>query len=206
MLSNVRTGWFSISIPRARPLRTSSRSRARADIDEAPTRLYQDLRGLGPAYPPPSGRAVHPRAVEKFCPTAGDPRNGVRPGYFDDRSAHRGAGRRSLHRFRPERLRRYHRGALCRPAVTGSDGLLSTRLEEVNGRLHPSRFTIKTVPARFQKMKDPMAPIFARESIWRRLSSRSKKCSRPRECSVGIERTENDRALQRNLTSPSPTI
>lgn len=35
---------------------------------------------------------------------------------------------------------------------------------EVNGRLHPSRFTIKTVPARFQKMKDPMAPIF-RKSI-----------------------------------------
>jgi bifunctional non-homologous end joining protein LigD len=32
--------------------------------------------------------------------------------------------------------------------------------EEVNSRLHPSRFTIKTVPARFRKMKDPMALIF----------------------------------------------
>jgi bifunctional non-homologous end joining protein LigD len=30
---------------------------------------------------------------------------------------------------------------------------------EVNARLHPSRFTIKTMPARFQKIKDPMAPI-----------------------------------------------
>ena len=32
--------------------------------------------------------------------------------------------------------------------------------EEVNGRLHPSRFTIKTIPMRFQKMKDPLAPVF----------------------------------------------
>ena len=31
---------------------------------------------------------------------------------------------------------------------------------EVNGRLHPSRFTIETIPARFPRMKDPMAPIF----------------------------------------------
>ena len=30
---------------------------------------------------------------------------------------------------------------------------------EVNSRLHPSRFTITTMPARFQKMKDPMAPV-----------------------------------------------
>ena len=35
--------------------------------------------------------------------------------------------------------------------------------QEVNARLHPSRFTIKTVPVRFQKMKDPMAPIFRKE-------------------------------------------
>src|SRR4029077_15147252 len=33
------------------------------------------------------------------------------------------------------------------------------RWQEVNGRLHPSRFTIKTMPARFRKMKDPMALI-----------------------------------------------
>jgi bifunctional non-homologous end joining protein LigD len=33
------------------------------------------------------------------------------------------------------------------------------RWQEVNGRLHPSRFTIKTMPARFHKMKDPMAAI-----------------------------------------------
>ena len=33
------------------------------------------------------------------------------------------------------------------------------RWQEVNSRLHPSRFTIKTMPARFRKMKDPMAPI-----------------------------------------------
>jgi bifunctional non-homologous end joining protein LigD len=32
--------------------------------------------------------------------------------------------------------------------------------KEVTGRLTPSRFTIKTVPARFQKKKDPMAAIF----------------------------------------------
>jgi bifunctional non-homologous end joining protein LigD len=32
--------------------------------------------------------------------------------------------------------------------------------QEVNGHLHPSRFTIETAPARFRKMKDPMAPIF----------------------------------------------
>ena len=30
----------------------------------------------------------------------------------------------------------------------------------MNGRLHPSRFTVETVPERFRKMKDPMAPIF----------------------------------------------
>ena len=32
--------------------------------------------------------------------------------------------------------------------------------DEVNGRLHPSRFTIKTMPTRFQKLKDPLAPVF----------------------------------------------
>ncbi len=31
--------------------------------------------------------------------------------------------------------------------------------EEVNGRLHPSHFTIKTMRPRFQRIKDPMAPI-----------------------------------------------
>ncbi len=31
--------------------------------------------------------------------------------------------------------------------------------QEVNGRLNPGRFTIKTMPARFRKMKDPLAPI-----------------------------------------------
>jgi bifunctional non-homologous end joining protein LigD len=43
------------------------------------------------------------------------------------------------------------------PGATVSCPLL---WEEVNGRLHPARFTIKTVPERFRKMKDPMAPIF----------------------------------------------
>ncbi len=43
------------------------------------------------------------------------------------------------------------------PGATVSCPLL---WNEVNGRLHPSRFTIKTVPERFRKMKDPMAPIF----------------------------------------------
>ena len=36
--------------------------------------------------------------------------------------------------------------------------------QEVTGRLTPSRFTIKTVPRRFQKKKDPMAAVF-RKSI-----------------------------------------
>jgi bifunctional non-homologous end joining protein LigD len=30
---------------------------------------------------------------------------------------------------------------------------------EVNARLHPTRFTIKTIPARFKKIKDPMAAL-----------------------------------------------
>ena len=42
------------------------------------------------------------------------------------------------------------------PGATASCPL---RWQEVNSRLHPSRFTIKTMPARFRKMKDPMAPI-----------------------------------------------
>jgi DNA primase len=29
----------------------------------------------------------------------------------------------------------------------------------VKSRLHPSRFTIKSVPLRFNKIKDPMAPV-----------------------------------------------
>jgi bifunctional non-homologous end joining protein LigD len=33
---------------------------------------------------------------------------------------------------------------------------------EINRRLHPSRFTIETVPPRFRKRRDPMAPIFRR--------------------------------------------
>ena len=32
--------------------------------------------------------------------------------------------------------------------------------DEINGRLHPSRFTIKTMPTRFEKLKDPLAPVF----------------------------------------------
>ena len=42
------------------------------------------------------------------------------------------------------------------PGATVSSPL---RWQEINGRLHPSRFTIKTMPARFHKMKDPMAAI-----------------------------------------------
>ena len=127
-----RPDWLVLDLdPKGAPFaaRRQGSACAARDIDEASTgKLHQDLWSLGPPYPSPSGRAVHPRAGEKFCPTAGAPGNGVCPGYFDDRSAHRGARRQSLHRFRPERVRRYHRGALRRPAVTGSDGFLSTRL------------------------------------------------------------------------------
>jgi len=44
--------------------------------------------------------------------------------------------------------------------VAGATVSCPLRWREVNGRLHPSRFTIKTVPVRFRKMKDPMAPVF----------------------------------------------
>ena len=47
------------------------------------------------------------------------------------------------------------------PGATVSCPLL---WEEVNARLHPSRFTIKSVPARFRKMKDPMA-LLLRKAI-----------------------------------------
>ena len=43
------------------------------------------------------------------------------------------------------------------PGATVSCPLL---WKEVNASLHPSRFTIETVPPRFRKMKDPMALIF----------------------------------------------
>ena len=42
------------------------------------------------------------------------------------------------------------------PGATVSCPLL---WQEVKGRLHPSRFTIKSAPVRFNKMKDPMAPV-----------------------------------------------
>ena len=42
------------------------------------------------------------------------------------------------------------------PGATVSCPLL---WQEVKGRLHPSSFTIKSVPARFRKMKDPLAPV-----------------------------------------------
>ncbi|MGB7947745.1 MAG: DNA ligase, partial [Candidatus Binatia bacterium] len=46
--------------------------------------------------------------------------------------------------------------------VAGATVSCPLKWQEVNGRLHPSRFTIVTVPPRFRKMKDPMAPIFRR--------------------------------------------
>src|SRR4029434_11103231 len=59
--------------------------------------------------------------------------------------------------------------------------------EEVNGRLHPSRFTIKTMPARFQKMKDPMAPIFRKGiDLASALKAGRKNARGPREYSIGI--------------------
>jgi bifunctional non-homologous end joining protein LigD len=38
------------------------------------------------------------------------------------------------------------------------------RWEEVTGRLDPTRYTIKTIPQRFEKMPDPLAPVLT-ESI-----------------------------------------
>jgi bifunctional non-homologous end joining protein LigD len=43
--------------------------------------------------------------------------------------------------------------------VSGATASCPLGWHEVNARLHPSRFTIKTMPGRFQKIKDPMAPI-----------------------------------------------
>jgi bifunctional non-homologous end joining protein LigD len=47
--------------------------------------------------------------------------------------------------------------------VRGATASCPLGWREVNPRLHPSRFTIKTMPARFQKIKDPMAPILRKK-------------------------------------------
>jgi len=44
------------------------------------------------------------------------------------------------------------------PAAPASCPLL---WEEVNAKLDPAKFTIKTIPERFQKMKDPLRPVLA---------------------------------------------
>jgi bifunctional non-homologous end joining protein LigD len=44
--------------------------------------------------------------------------------------------------------------------VPGATVSCPLRWQEVNERLHPSQFTIKTVPPRFRKIKDPMTSVF----------------------------------------------
>ncbi|MBI2544356.1 MAG: hypothetical protein HYW16_03930 [Candidatus Rokubacteria bacterium] len=45
--------------------------------------------------------------------------------------------------------------------LPGAPASCPLRWEEVTARLDPARFTIKTLPARFEKVPDPLAPVLA---------------------------------------------
>jgi bifunctional non-homologous end joining protein LigD len=43
--------------------------------------------------------------------------------------------------------------------IPGAPASCPLKWSEVNGRLDPARFTMRTLPARFEKMEDPLAGV-----------------------------------------------
>jgi bifunctional non-homologous end joining protein LigD len=46
--------------------------------------------------------------------------------------------------------------------VAGASASCPLRWNEVNGKLDPAKFTLKTLPKRFEKMEDPLTPVLGK--------------------------------------------
>ena len=46
--------------------------------------------------------------------------------------------------------------------MAGASASCPLRWTEVNGKLDPAKFTLKTLPKRFERMEDPLAPVLGK--------------------------------------------
>ena len=159
--SSAPTGASSIWTRRARPSPTWSPSPSRSArcATKSSSRLPQDLRLHRPARDAPARPRVHLRAVPELRAAArGDGRGGraristvARPlrnrggkVYIDlGQNAH-GQTNVAPYSLRP---------------LPGAPASCPLEWREVTPRLDPARFTLKTLPVRFDKMADPLTPV-----------------------------------------------